>query len=83
MIAHGDATGGYSLFVRDGHLVHDLNIGGNHQLVTSDRPIPAGRHTLGFRMTRSPGDGPLPHGVGTLLLDGEPIGRMETDRSSG
>jgi arylsulfatase A-like enzyme len=80
LIAHGDATGGYSLFVRDGHLVHDLNIGGNHQLVTSDRPVPTGRHTLGFRMTRSPGDGPLPHGVGTLLFDDEPIGQMETDR---
>ena len=41
-IAHGDATSGYSLFVRDGLLVHDLNIGGTHQVVTSDRPVPTG-----------------------------------------
>ena len=34
LIAHGDATCGYSLFVRDGHLVHDLNIGGTHQTVS-------------------------------------------------
>ncbi len=81
LIAHGDATCGYSLFVRDGHLVHDLNIGGTHQLVTSDRPIPAGgAHTLGFRMVRSPGEGPFPHGAGTLLIDGEPAGSMETDQ---
>ena len=80
LIAHGDATCGYSLFVRDGHLVHDLNIGGTHQVVTSDRPIPTGgTHTLGFRMVRSPGEGPFPHGVGTLLIDGEPAGRMDTD----
>ncbi len=81
LIAHGDATSGYSLFVRNGLLVHDLNIGGTHQLVTSDRPVPTGgAHTLGFRMTRSPGDGPFPHGAGALLIDGEPAGQMETDQ---
>ena len=79
LIAHGDATCGYSLFVRDGHLVHDLNIGGTHQLVTSDVAIPATAYTLGFRMRRA-GNGPFPHGVGTLLIDGEPAGEMETDQ---
>ena len=53
LIAHGDATCGYSLFVRGGHLVHDLNIGGTHQLVTSDVTIPATAATLGFRMRRA------------------------------
>ncbi len=81
LIAHGDATCGYSLFVRDGHLVHDLSVGGNHELVVSDRPIPTGRAcTLGFRMRRAPGDGPFPHGTGTLLIDGEPAGELHTDR---
>jgi len=80
LVAHGDVTCGYSLFVRDGHLVHDLNIGGTHQLVTSDQAVPAGATSLGFRMQRSEGDGPFPHGVGTLLVDGEPVGRMETDQ---
>lgn len=79
LIAHGDATCGYSLFVRDGYLVHDLNIGGTHQTVSSDVTIPAATATLGFRMRRS-GDGPFPHGVGTLLIDGEPAGQMETDQ---
>ncbi len=79
LIAHGDATCGYSLFVRDGLLVHDLNIGGTHQLVTSDHPVPTDATTLGFRMERT-GDGPFPHGVGTLLIDGDPAGRMETDQ---
>jgi arylsulfatase A-like enzyme len=80
LIAHGDATGGYSLFVRDGNLVHDLNIGGNHQTVTSNRPIPGGRRRLGFQMQRSHEGGTFPRGVGTLLIDGDPVGTMETDR---
>lgn len=80
LIAHGDATCGYSLFVRDGHLVHDLNIGGSHQLVRSDHPIPAGTTNLSFRMERSIGNGPFPHGIGTLSIDGRPVGQMETDQ---
>ena len=85
VIAHGDATCGYSLFVRDGHLVHDLNIGGTHQLVTSDERVPDGATVLAFRMRRTDtaeGDGSraFPHGVGTLLVDGVEVGRMETDQ---
>ncbi len=80
LVAHGDATSGWSLFVRDGHLVHDLNIGGTHQLVTSTTPIPPGTRTLGFRMQRSPGGGPFPHGTGTLTIDGAPCGTLETEQ---
>ena len=40
LIAHGDATTGYSLYVKDGHLVHDLNIGGGHEIVKSERKVP-------------------------------------------
>ena len=36
LIAHGDATTGYSLYLQSGHLVHDMNIGGEHVLVRSD-----------------------------------------------
>ena len=74
LIAHGDKTTGYSLYVKDGLLVHDLNIGGSHQLVTSDRLIPKGRAcTLGFRLRRESGIG-----TGTLLIDGKPAGAMTT-----
>ena len=80
LIAHGDATSGYSLVVRDGRLVHDLNIGGNHQLVESTVTVPTGPCTLGFRMRRETGASGIPSGVGTLLMDGEPVGEFETDR---
>ncbi len=52
LIAHGDATSGYSLYVENGYLVHDLNIGGEHQIVRSDRPVPPGDRVLGLHMTQ-------------------------------
>ncbi|MDX2204963.1 MAG: arylsulfatase [Hyphomicrobiaceae bacterium] len=73
LIAHGDATSGYSLYVKDGLLVHDLNIGGSHQIVRSSRKVPAGARRLGFRMRRVENNG-----TGTLLIDGEPAGEMTT-----
>ena len=73
LLSHGDATSGYSLFLKDGHLVHDLNIGGSHQIVRSDRPVPATATRLGFRMTRVENVG-----TGVLLIDGVPAGEMTT-----
>jgi len=75
LVAHGDATCGYSFFLRDGHLAHDLNVGGEHQYVTSAEPVAAGRRELTFRMDRQGTSG-----VGTLLVDGIEVGRFTTDR---
>ena len=41
LIAHGDATSGYSLYIKDGHWVHDLNIGGGHEIVRSSGKVQA------------------------------------------
>jgi arylsulfatase A-like enzyme len=68
LIAHGDATSGYSLYLRDGHLVHDLNIGGEHQIVRSEQVVPSGEHVLGLHMLQ---EGKR---VATLLIDGKPCG---------
>jgi arylsulfatase len=82
LIAHGDATSGYSLYVKDGHLVHDLNIGGSHQIVTSDREVTAGAHRLGVRVVRlrRPAEPAKGARTGytdyTLLIDGEPAGSL-------
>jgi arylsulfatase len=84
LIAHGDATSGYSLYIKDGLLVHDLNIGGGHEIVTSDRKVPAGTHRLGIRVERPVRNEPPAKGsrtgvsVYTLLIDGEPAGSRET-----
>jgi hypothetical protein len=64
-----------------------LNIGGAHQILRSDRRVPAGRHRLGFRMQLGPmvltpalptlGRVMVPASRrGSLLIDGEPVGEI-------
>ena len=77
LIAHGDATSGYSLYIDgDGHLVHDLNIGGSHQMVRSPDPVPQGSERLGFNMARSSSG---TKGVGSLMIDGQVVASHETE----
>lgn len=84
LIAHGDATSGYSLYVQNNRLVHDLNIGGAHHVLTSDRDIPVGTRCLGVEMTRWTPDGKPRKGPGAgfnrivLLIDGEAAGTLQT-----
>jgi arylsulfatase len=73
LIAHGDMTTGYSLYMKDGKLAYDMNIGGEHHLIVSDRPVPAGNRKLGVRMRRNQG-----RNIATLLIDGEPAGSFDT-----
>ncbi len=84
LIAHGDATTGYALYLRDGHLVHDMNIGGEHVIVTSDRPVPAGDHIVSLRVRRLTREAKPSIATGpglsefTLLLDGAPVGSIQS-----
>ncbi len=73
LIAHGDMTCGYSLFVRDGRLVHDMNIGGKHVTLTSDRPVEPGHRRLGVAVRPGPGGRRV-----VLLIDGAPAGELTT-----
>ncbi|MBL8341089.1 MAG: arylsulfatase [Rubrivivax sp.] len=87
LIAHGDATSGYSLYVQGGHLVHDLNVGGEHQLLRSERPLRPGRQRLGVTVTLGPwverqmpvgGSFRVPvHREVTLTFDDEAVGRRQ------
>jgi hypothetical protein len=82
LIAHGDATTGYVLYLKNGRLIHDLNLGGEHDTVVSDRLVPATARTLGLqvdRLQRGPLGDPLKSRY-TLLIDGQPAGSMETKR---
>jgi arylsulfatase len=74
LIAHGDATCGYSLFMRDGRLVYDMNVGGRHAATTSDRPIPAGHRRLGVAVRTVNHQREI-----TLLIDGKAAGAGSTD----
>jgi arylsulfatase len=73
LIAHGDMTCGYSLYLKDGRLTYDMNVGGVHHIAVSDRPVPAGHRKLGLRMRRDKG-----HNIATLLIDGEAAGGLTT-----
>jgi arylsulfatase len=84
LIAHGDATTGYSLYIKDKRLLHDLNIGGHHNILTSDREVSAGAHRFAVKVERLRRKEPPAKGARTgvtaytLLIDGEPAGTMET-----
>jgi hypothetical protein len=84
LIAHGDATTGNSFYVRDGRLVHDMNIGGEHVVVTSDRVVAAGERRLGVRVRRLSREAAPDMATGpgmsefTLLIDDEAVGRIES-----
>ncbi|MFN3856633.1 MAG: arylsulfatase [Caulobacter sp.] len=73
LIAHGDATSGYSLFVRDGRLVHVMNIGGQKVELASDRLIPAGARRLAVAVRPEDRSRRI-----RLLIDGEPAGETAT-----
>ena len=69
LIAHGDATSGYSLYLKDGRLHYALNIGGKVALTTSDLVVTPGRRRLGVQVR------PGPEGrVYTLTIDSEAAG---------
>jgi arylsulfatase len=72
LLAHGDATSGYSLYLRDGRLHHTLNIGGQKTTVTSDRPVPPTATRLGVVARRSD-EGPRTF---TLTVDGQAAGAV-------
>ena len=82
LIAHGDATSGYSLYIKDGFLIHDLNIGGGHEIVRSDHKVPSGAHRLGVTVERLVRDSAPAKGARTgfseytLTIDGEPAGSL-------
>ena len=64
--------------------MHDLNIGGGHEIVTSNRKVPSGAHRFGVHVERllrkeAPARGART-GISeyTLLIDGEPAGSLQT-----
>ena len=84
LISHGDATSGYSLYIKARRLVHDLNIGGHHHVVTSECEIVPGAQRLGVHVERLRRTAPPAQGARTgvseyyLTIDGEPVGAMQT-----
>lgn len=72
LYASGTQNSGLALFVQSGRLVFDYNCFGDHHLVVSDEPLPAGVHRLGVRFRRD-GRG----GSATLVVDDREAGSVE------
>ncbi|MDO8910387.1 MAG: arylsulfatase [Phenylobacterium sp.] len=73
LLAHGDATCGYSFYVQDGRLHHTLNVGGALATVSSAEPIAPGLRKLALRC-RQGSDGR----TFTLAIDGRVAGEVKT-----
>lgn len=75
LIAHGDATSGYSLYIRDRRLHFTLNIGGNLTTVASGE-VPEGDRCLSVVVNKIEG---RPGRHVTLVIDGEVDGETVSD----
>jgi arylsulfatase A-like enzyme len=69
LFAYGDHRSGFTLFVHKNRLVFDYNLFGQHLKSVSEKPLAAGKLTVGFTIERI---GRV--GRGTVLLDGSPCG---------
>lgn len=70
LVAVGDVSGGYVLYVKQGRLVLDYHYLGSGQRLESANPIPDGSTKLTFRFDRTGAY----RGEGTLEANGVPIG---------
>jgi len=84
LIAHGEATTGYTLYLEDGVPMHDMNIGGEHVVLQGNRAVAPGPHRVALRCRRLSREGrpTLATGPGlselTLFIDDEPVGSLLT-----
>ncbi len=72
MIATGNGTSGFTMFVQGRRLVVDHNAFGTHTLLESTVEVPAGDCVLGVHLERVGREGWM-----QLAIDGEPCGRVE------
>jgi len=72
LIATGNATCGFSLFVQNRRLVADYNAFGEHTVVESSAEVPGGDCVLGVHLERDGRSGWL-----EVSINGEPCGRAE------
>ena len=82
LLSQGAGTGGWSLYLKDGHLHYAHNyVGRALYHVHSGDPVPPGRHQLRFEFEPT-GEPDIPHGKGAagraqLYVDGQVTGQIE------
>jgi arylsulfatase A-like enzyme len=73
LYATGTQNSGLSMFIQGGRFVLDYNAFGDHTVVESDRPVPAGTHELRVILRRGEGMA----GSFELQIDGQSVGRAD------
>ena len=73
LLACGDVSSGFSLFIQDGRLVWDYNMAWEHYVAVSEQPLPAGLQTVTAAFERTGSY----TGTVRLLVDGAEVSSVE------
>jgi len=71
LYASGTENSGFSFYVDEGRLIFDYNIFGEHHVLRSSVPVPAGSSVLSLRFRRTGKDGSA-----TMAVDGNDAGTL-------
>ncbi len=72
IVAHGTQNTGFSWYIKDNLLVFDSNALAKHAVVRSNKPVPAGKSSLGVAFNWADKQGTI-----TLLINGEECGSLQ------
>ena len=78
LVTLGTRLGGFSLYVKDNHLVYDCNFYRvEHDVLTSSIPLPQGKVELVYEFTREDSS-KLRQGTGRIFINGQKAGEVKT-----
>ena len=82
LVAHGGATSGYVLYVKDGNPVYHYNIGGIHRwTIAGTQKLPSGAVTLRFEFAYD-GGGLGKGGTGRIHVNDKQVGEGRVERTN-
>lgn len=77
LIAHGNHSSGYTLYIKDNHLFYEYNYVGTFYKVQSSVEVPVGYSTIKFEFKREM----LIQGTGILSINGQQVGTLYMPRT--
>jgi arylsulfatase len=80
IVTNGGRLGGFSLYVKDHHLIYESNFfAAEHDVITSSAPLPAGQVEAVYEFDRQD-ESNLQKGTGRLYINGQTAGQGQTHR---
>jgi arylsulfatase A-like enzyme len=81
IVAYGDGLNGFTLYVKDNHLVYENTSGSTHDILTARTQLPRARVTLGFKFLKTAVETDQSvEGTVRLLINGKVEGEMRLTR---